>query len=164
MTISATGIPTSEQIEKILPDRKRREEQAYAVIECFQEIPCDPCTKICPKNAILPMENINNIPQIDYSLCDGCGLCITICPGVAIFVVDETYSEKNALVKIPHEFIPPEKGTVVSGLDRSGKAVCDARVVRVVPSKSKTTTLWLEVPKELANQVRAIEPLLIKER
>ncbi len=37
-------------------------------------------------------------------------VCVSNCPGLSIVVVDETYSEKEALVKIPYEFLPLAEG------------------------------------------------------
>lgn len=79
------------------------------------------------------------------------------CPGLAIFVVDESHGETTATVKVPYEFLPvPEAGQVVTALDREGHAVSEARVIRVQNSKQQDRTLvvWLEVPKELAMTVR----------
>ena len=36
-----------------------------------------PCREICPKGAITVT---NNLAVIDYSKCDNCGLCATVCP------------------------------------------------------------------------------------
>ncbi|MBN2543697.1 4Fe-4S binding protein [bacterium] len=155
--LKQTGIPTKEDIEKILPSKQRREKGAYVVIECFEEIPCDPCTAACQYGAILQMENVNDLPEADYEKCNGCGICIGLCPGVAIFVVDETYSEEKALIKLPYEFTPlPNKGDVVPGLDRAGEEVCKAEVIRVQKHPSKTNIIWITVQKELAHEVRFI--------
>jgi Fe-S-cluster-containing hydrogenase component 2 len=105
------------------------------------------------------MENINDTPVVNYDICDGCGICIALCPGLAIFVIDE--SDQNggkdkAIIKIPHEFLPPVLGDIVAGLDRRGADITRARVLKVVKTKSKTSIVWIEVPREYANDVRAI--------
>ena len=47
-----TGIPDKEAIEAVTPDETRFLKGAVAIAECFQKIPCNPCTKACVKKAI----------------------------------------------------------------------------------------------------------------
>lgn len=132
-----------------------------AIVECFQRIPCDPCVEACPKGAISIKGNINNLPVTDFELCNGCGICVSICPGLAIFVLDMSYSDSEALVMLPHEFIPlPRKGELVDALDREGRVRCEAEVVRVLNTKAqdRTPIVSILVPKELGMEIRAIEP------
>ena len=60
-----------------------------AVIECVQEIPCNPCEGACKFNAITIGEPITNLPKINETNCTGCGVCVAQCPGLAIFIVDK---------------------------------------------------------------------------
>ena len=92
-------------------------------------------------------------------VCNGCGACIARCPGLAIFVVDMTYSDSEALVRLPFEFLPvPQAGQLAMGLNRSGKELGWFPVVKVVSGgkKNMTYTISLAVPKELAMEVRNI--------
>ncbi len=151
------GVPTKEDVADVVPSEKHFVKGPVAVIECFQKIPCDPCVKACPHGAISMGDDINNRPEIDLEKCIGCGLCIAKCPGLAIFVIDKTYSKELALVKFPFEFIPlPEKGQSVCGLDRSGKELGWFEVDRVISGglKNKTYTISIKVPQELAMEVR----------
>lgn len=101
--------------------------------------------------------NISAKPTFDESKCNGCGICLTRCPGLAIFIVDFSYSLAEAMVKIPYEFCPlPESGEEVEALDRAGKFAGVAHVLRVQQQANKTTVLWLIVPKEIALDVRNI--------
>jgi len=153
------GVPELEEIKQITPNKQRLISGPVAIIECFQEIPCDPCYVSCSFGAILPFENINALPQIDFELCNGCGNCVASCPGIAIFVVDLSYSDNSALLKLPHEFVPlPEKGGTVSLLNRRGEIVAKGRVIRCVKFKDKTSVIWVTTPKELAMEIRAIAP------
>ena len=153
------GVAEIADLRNIFPDEERLNAGPVAIIECFQKIPCDPCHTACPKGAILPFENINDLPRIDFSLCDGCSLCVAACPGIAIFVVDMTYSEDKALLKLPHEFVPlPQKGEIVPLLDRWGEIVADGKVVRSVKFKDRTSVVWVEAPKDKALDIRAIAP------
>ena len=130
--LSRTGVATIDDITSILPPEERMKQGPVAIIECFQNIPCNPCATSCAKKAIKEFSDINDRPVIDYDKCNGCGTCISNCPGLAIFVVDETYSDQEALIKIPYEFTPlPSKGQSVDALDREGNKVGKARVVKV---------------------------------
>ena len=158
--LSKTGIPTREQVEAIKPSKERLARGPVAIVECFQEIPCDPCYTACSRGGFLPFDDINDLPIMDFEKCNGCGICIGFCPGLAIFIVDETYSDKEALVMIPWEFLPvPEEGSTVEGLNREGKASAPVQVKKVRPStkKSSTYVITLIVPKKQAHEIRSIK-------
>lgn len=157
--IEKTGIADENLIKEITPPDEIRARGPVAVIECFQKIPCNPCAKACKIGAIRGFIDINDRPVIDFEKCTGCGLCMIKCPGLAIFIIDETYSEKEALVKMPYEFLPlPEEGSFVTALNREGKPVCRARVEKVQTAKfqDRTTIISLAVPKELSMEVRCM--------
>lgn len=142
-----------------VPDTERRARGPCVVIECLEEIPCDPCHDACRRGAIRPFEEINHLPEVDFDRCNGCGACISVCPGLAIFVVDETWEDDLAIVRLPYEFLPlPAPGDKVAGLDRSGSERCVARVVKVEGSEKhdRTAVVWVEVPKALSMEVRHI--------
>jgi len=154
--LEKTGIPTSDDINSVLPDEKRFKKGPVAVIECFREIPCDPCYFSCPFEAINEFDDINDKPDLDFDKCTGCQNCIANCPGLAIFVVDYN----NSMVTIPYEFLPlPKKGDIVAGLNRKGEKVCDAKVVKIKdPEKNdKTAVITLKVPTEYLMEVRNIK-------
>lgn len=133
-----------------------------AVIECPQEIPCNPCESACPRGAIVVGKPITNNPALDASKCTGCGQCIAACPGLAIFVVNHSYSETEATVAFPYEYLPaPKAGDIVRGVDRTGAARCDARVISVVsPHRyDHTAVITVAVPKDLAGEIRSIARL-----
>lgn len=157
--MSKDGIPTGEDLAKVTPPPERLARGPVAITECFQNIACNPCTQACPRKAISMEPDINALPHVDAEACNGCGTCIARCPGLAIFVVDMTYSEEMALVKLPFEFLPvPQEGQYVCGLDRAGEEKGWFRVVRTM-SGGKTNMTWvisLAVPKELAMEVRNI--------
>ncbi len=140
-----------------IPSVDRRAKGPVAVIECVQEIPCNPCQDACPRGAITIPGSINNIPRIDFATCNGCAICVANCPGLAIFVVDETYAEDRALVGMPYEFLPlPEKGEEVSLLDRSGAPIGVGIVERVRNAKAqdRTPIVFLSMERELSMLVR----------
>ena len=161
MTLEKDGVLSPDELAKLpgMPSKERLEQGAVAVIECAQEIPCNPCEEACPKGAIRVGEPITNLPVLASDKCTGCGLCIPLCPGLAIFVVDMTYSDQEATLQLPYEFLPlPEKGEMVTALDREGRAVCSARVVNVRNPKKfdHTPVITIAVPKDQAMNVRNI--------
>ncbi len=149
------GILEIEDFE--IPPKTRREKGRVIMIECVQQIPCNPCTEVCPQGAITIEGDITNVPHVDFEKCNGCGICIANCPGLAIFSVDESLGEEVAEVGLPYEFRPlPEKGEVVELIDRAGNAIGAGKVKRVLTPKSfdKTAVVYLEVPKKLSLEVR----------
>ena len=154
-----TGVATKPEIEAVTPPADRRARGPVVMVECFQKIPCNPCATACARGAIEPRGDINDLPAVDHDKCNGCGICISRCPGLAIFVVDETYSETEALVKLPYEFLPlPAPGGFVTGLDRTGRPACRARVVKITNTKAqdRTPVISVAVPRDMALTVRNI--------
>lgn len=155
--LEKTGVPTAEDLAGVTPSLKRRQKGPVAVIECFQNIPCNPCSEACPRGAIYPFADMNDRPTLDVEICNGCGICMSKCPGLAIFVVDESLGNEQAIIKVPYEFIPlPTPGDTVEALDRKGEGVCLATVERVqnAPSQDRTPIVWLRVPRQFSMTVR----------
>lgn len=157
MTIAETGIATEEELLECpgVPDRDRIKKGAVAVIECLQSIPCDPCKDACPSRAIEFRGGIISLPHLDAARCVGCGLCIPVCPGQAIFVVNG----QAGTVSVPYEFMPvPRVGSVVDCLDRSGERVTSGKVLKVDTSErnDRTTVVTVAVGEEACYAVRAI--------
>jgi len=156
--LEKTGIPTPEQINSVFPEETRLNQGPIAIIECFQPIPCDPCATSCPRQAILPFADINDIPIIDNEKCNGCGICITKCPGLAIIVVDGAWSESKALIRLPYEFTPlPKAGDIVHAQDRSGAIIGDAEVIKVAVPATKTPIISIAIDKALIKTLRNIK-------
>ena len=130
----------------------------HPVMECTQNIPCNPCQDACKKGCISIGSNITSLPiVVDGSECINCGMCVASCSGQAIFLVEEDCGDGTATVTLPYEFLPlPEAGTKGKGLGRDGKAICDAEVVAVKSNKAfdKTNLLTIRVPKEYAMKAR----------
>lgn len=152
-----TGIPTIEDLNEVFPSEDRLKKGPVVIIECFQRIPCNPCYTACNYNAIKEFEDINELPNVDHELCNGCGLCVSNCPGLAIMILDMTYKEDKALIKLPYEFFPlPKENEMVITLDREGKVVAEGKVIRVLNNKKldKTPIISIEVDKNHAKRVR----------
>ncbi len=160
--VAANGDVSQAELERSpgYPSKDRMQQGPVVVIECPQEIPCNPCEEACPHDAIIVGTPITNCPQLDETKCIGCGLCIPRCPGLAIFLVDLTYSDGLAAVTTPHEYLPlPEVGQKVAAVNRDGKPVCKAEVVKVVNTKAndRTAMITVIVPREYAAIVRGIQ-------
>lgn len=130
----------------------------HPVIECTQNIPCNPCQDACVKKCISIGSNITSLPiVVEDGDCINCGMCVASCSGQAIFLVDEDCGDGTATVTLPYEFLPlPEEGTKGIALGRDGKEVCEATVVSVKSAKAfdKTHLLTMRVPKEYAMNAR----------
>ena len=151
------GIPSEEDLEKVFPSEERLNKGPIAIFECYQNIPCDPCFKACKIGAIQPFEDINDLPKLLEDKCTGCGMCISKCPGLSICIIDYTYSETQALMKLPYEFLPlPEVHDKVMALDRQGEDVCMAEVVQVMNLESfdKTPVVSIIFDKSYIKKVR----------
>lgn len=143
LTLKDLRLPTEKQLKK-----------GVALIECVQEIPCNPCVDICPFGAIT-MKDINALPIVDYDKCTSCKKCVEICPGLAIFVIQN--KDGKSLITLQYEFLPvPEVGSRVKALDRMGKNIGTA-VVKKVIHKKKTMIVTIEVKENLAMDVRNIK-------
>ena len=151
MGYEETGLLALEDLLRIPSDKQL--EKGVAIPECIQNIPCNPCVDACPFDAIT-MKDINSPPIVDFDRCTGCGNCIAVCPGLAIFIV-KTKDDK-AWITIPYEFLPiPKKNDIVDALDREGNVVSKGRVIRV----RKQNTTWIitiEVDRSMAMIVRNI--------
>lgn len=130
MNFLQTGVPTPEMIRAKFPTNEQLKGGRCAVAECYQKIPCNPCESSCPFGAITVGEDINNTPTVDFSLCRGCGICLTKCPGLAIMLA--TLKDGEAELSVPYEFLPlPVEGDYVNCLDREGAFVCRGLVASV---------------------------------
>ncbi len=141
------------------PSAKRMLRGMVAVIECEQEIPCNPCEASCPRKAIIVGIPITNLPVLNEDACIGCGLCVASCPGQAIFMVDLTYSDTTAVVGFPYEYLPlPHVGEIVKTVSRDGIVLGDGRVTKIMNNKmtDKTNIVYVEVDKKIGEEVRSI--------
>jgi Fe-S-cluster-containing hydrogenase component 2 len=136
--------------------RRLKEKRPVAMIECPQQIPCNSCALACKLNAI-HMENVNDIPKIEYDKCTGCMACAMTCPGLAIFLLRR--EGDRGYVTLPYEFLPPpDIGQEVTALNREGEPLGKARVTHILPPKRNdgTALVTIEVPEEWLLEARAM--------
>ncbi|MDP3385976.1 MAG: 4Fe-4S binding protein [Eubacteriales bacterium] len=157
--LEITGVPTEAQIRETFPPIEAIDKGPIAVIECFQEIPCNPCATSCRFGAIYIGDNINNLPTIDIGKCTGCSICLTKCPGLAISIIDGSKSKDYVHFSIPYEMTPlPATGDMVRALDREGRYLIDVKVLGVRSNKNfdRTNIVTLEVPRDQMYRFRSI--------
>jgi len=156
MNLLQKGYVSDDEIERF-PGVVHRK-GVHPVIECTQNIPCNPCQDACPKKCISTGDNITFLPFIkDDCECSNCGMCVASCSGQAIFLVDEDCGDGTATITLPYEFLPlPQVGDTGYGLSRSGEKLCEAEVVLVRSLKAfdHTNLLTMRVPKEYAMKAR----------
>lgn len=154
----AKGYVTEEELQAF-PAASEKRGGVHPVIECTQNIPCNPCQDACKFGCIMVGRQITSIPQIDHEKkCTGCGMCVASCSGQAIFLVDDDYDETHAAITMAYEFLPyPEKGQKGTALSRAGQPVCEAEVLSLRRSAATdgTALLTIAVPKEFSMQARA---------
>jgi len=140
------------------PGAIKKAKGLHPVIECTQNIPCNPCQDVCHFGCIAVGDIITALPSVCApEKCEGCGMCVAHCPGQAIFLVNEQFEPGYASITIPYEFLPmPQSGDHGLALDRSGKTVCETEIVDVKTNNifNKTAIITIKVPIEAAGKAR----------
>ncbi len=141
---------------KLMPAGK-----AFPVFHCQQEIPCNPCTSICPKGAIvIEKGEILGVPSYVSEDCIACEKCVAICPGLAITLVRPKEESDVMEVVVPYEFngknLAP--GDVVTVLDLEGKVLGNVNVLQMRAPKfaDHAYLVRLEAPSAIALRIAGI--------
>lgn len=158
--LARDGFLNIDEVKDIpgFPGMEVLSQKKCVVIECAQNIPCNPCEVACPNNAIIVGDSITNLPVVDKEKCIGCGLCVAKCPGQAIFLVDQTAPDYDT-VTLPYEYYPlPQKDQEVYCLSRSGEFLAMGNVIRIVMTKAndRTAVVEIKVPKGYGMEVRGL--------
>ena len=126
------------------------------IIHCLQEIPCNPCTTVCPTNSIKTEDgSLFALPRYTGE-CIGCGKCLLICPGLAITLVDYRKDALNPLVSIAYEImnIPVKPGDMRMLLDIDANPLGEFPVESVTSYKTKQMQIVkFMVPKAIATKI-----------
>lgn len=137
------------------------EQGVFPVFHCSQEIPCNPCTSICPKHAIrIEGDDILGLPTFVQEDCIACEQCVAVCPGLAVTLVDFRSDRESAVVTLPYEFTRAtiNEGDLVTVLDTEGKVLGNVPVVKVRAPKFADHALLVKVraPREIAKLAAGI--------
>jgi len=175
LNISTPDIPADwyrfEEVLKSKPGAVLKEnystqnDNVFPVMHCRQEIPCDPCSSVCPNGLIhIDDQDIRKLPEFciyDGKNCIACERCIAICPGLAITLVDFRKDPKMPTISIPLEFSSAyiQVGDVVTVTDVEGHElgrfpVLSTRSLRQYP---RTLIVRIRVPADIATKVSGIQ-------
>jgi NADPH-dependent 2,4-dienoyl-CoA reductase/sulfur reductase-like enzyme/Fe-S-cluster-containing hydrogenase component 2/bacterioferritin-associated ferredoxin len=129
----------------------------FPVLHCKQEIPCNPCSTVCPEHAIvMDGDPIKGRPKYTEG-CEGCLKCLTICPGLAITLVDFRKDKENPTVFLPYEVynFPVSKGEKVECVDVDGNVLGNFKILGAKATKEsdRTQIVRIKVPKDIAKKV-----------
>jgi len=132
----------------------QRRSNIFPVIHCRQKIPCNPCSSICPEDSIeLSGDPITGLP-VYKGKCKGCLKCLTICPGLAVTIVDYRKDSKNPVLFIPYEIsnIKINKGDDLALMDIDGNHLGVSKVLGAKETKhsDKTWIIRIKVPADIA--------------
>jgi Fe-S-cluster-containing hydrogenase component 2/bacterioferritin-associated ferredoxin len=137
------------------------EQGVMPIFHCQQEVPCNPCTSVCPEGAIRTQgDRITGLPYlVDGVQCQGCMACAAICPGLAVTLVDYRKDPAHPTVTLPYEIWRERvaKGQRVPVTDRDGAILGHYPVQRVVANRKRYPgTLLVQVKLERAAAKRAV--------
>jgi Fe-S-cluster-containing hydrogenase component 2/bacterioferritin-associated ferredoxin len=147
-TLNATFIRKAEILKskpgRIFPPKAvTLNDKFQPIIRCHEEIPCNPCTSVCPVKAIRLEGERNDLMDIPVYTggCTGCMQCVLICPGLAITLtrqIDNNFAE----VVLPHEYIPDFKvSDMIALTDTSGNFLENGEVLKIRYIKKYKTHL-----------------------
>jgi len=171
------GVPITENLEELEdfanimkakpPDPVHtevigREEGIFPLFHCNQEIPCNPCTSVCPQEQIKTVDDlITQLPYfVDDEDCIGCGKCVAVCPGLAITLIDYRKDKESPVVTFPLELTSEkmEVGRTVMVASNEGELgefeVTRARFLKEFP---KTQLVSVKLPSEIAKTAIGIK-------
>ena len=132
----------------IIPKNK----EVYTIMHCFQEIPCNPCTETCVMQSIKIKEDSIMGTPIFEGECLACGRCVSLCPGLAITLVDKKYdsTKKTARIMIPWEMpINSIKiNQIVETTDIDGNIIGEGKIIAIKSSEwqNKRQLVSIEIP------------------
>ncbi len=147
------------------PNLPELEEGVFPIMHCTQEIPCDPCSTVCPRHLIhVDPSDIRHLPEVDYFAekgCIACGRCVAVCPGLAVTLVDYRKGKENALVTLPFEQDPMSvaEGDEIELTSTEGMTIGKATIKTIKKIKdyaNGTSLLTVEVPREIAKLVSGL--------
>lgn len=155
---SFSGVPQQAQKTRMV-----------ASLECFEEIGCNLCEKVCPENAIhwgrgqasaSSGGGIGGLaemkpPILSEKDCTGCGLCLPVCPSGSILMIRDPEQSTQSTLTFPWKGSAKWKaGDFATLVNRRGEVLGTARVSEVQGEQAQWVKV--EVPSHLAWEARAI--------
>ena len=143
----------------------RPTEGVFPVLHCTQEIPCNPCTSVCPQGLLhIDEDDIRRVPRFlgeeVGKACVGCEKCVAICPGLAITLVDTRADADRPTVTIPFEFQAERLavGDRVTVLDVEGSPLGEVEVtdVRALERNDRTVLIKVGASRAIAERIAGI--------
>ncbi|MBP7462416.1 MAG: (2Fe-2S)-binding protein, partial [Candidatus Delongbacteria bacterium] len=116
------------------------------VLHCYQSIPCNPCSTICPRNVIfIPEDDIMEIPKLLDNQCIGCFQCVLKCPGLAISLVKN--ENGRFFCYLPFELEPEllHAGQSLPLTDYQGQEIGTGTLIRIIQRPTDPHRLLLEI-------------------
>ncbi len=133
------------------------------VLHCTQEIPCDPCSTLCPKHLLhIDEHDIRGIPEFlgDIQSCSGCRKCLLGCPGLAITLVDYRNNQEFPTVSIPFELGQDsvQVGDLVTVLTTEGLELGRAPISNILAMRSgdRTLVIQTQAPASIAQKIAGV--------
>jgi len=149
------------EIEEYIPEYQ---EGVIPVFHCTQEIPCNPCSTLCPHGLIfIDSKDIRQLPIFlgNGYCCEVCEQCVVGCPGLAITLVDYRKDPLQPIISIPYEFKrePLESINQVSVMDTEGNSIGEFDVVSIHKTKDsdRTSVVQIQAPREIATKIAGIQ-------
>ncbi len=146
--------------------KNNKNEGAFPIFHCYQEIPCNPCATVCAQDLIETVDDsLTTLPFFNNNQdCIACGRCVAVCPGLAVTLVDTRKDAENPIVTFPYEISSGklEKGQEVTVLDDSASlGNFPIHRVRILKEFPQTQLVSIVIPKEFARKavgIRAFKP------
>jgi len=141
------------------------EDGVFPVLHCNQEIPCDPCTAVCPNKLIdIDRTDIRLLPEFlanrDGKGCTGCEKCVAICPGLAITMVDYRKDADFPTVAIPFEFLKetlkPGDRVVVEDTEGQPLGRVEVAAVKALKANDRTVIVKVRAPRAYAKTIAGL--------
>ena len=136
-------------------------EGMYPVMHCTQEIPCNPCSTVCPKQLIkVDKSDLRHLPYYASSStgqCINCGRCVAVCPGLAVSIVDFRKQNGKALVSLPYEQDPEmiAVGNMIEVTNTDGISLGNypiTEIRKIAGFRDGTRVVTIETPAEIATE------------
>ncbi len=144
-------------IEKPYMPSTERMKKPFVMIDCLYGFACNPCAFACPHGAITKTSS-STVPQIDYDKCIGCMICVTMCPGLAIF----GYNVEKQQLFLPVEYEVAEEAEVFI-VNNNGEKLGEGVVEKIMVKPNKTNLARVKVTLGLRGHLTEARGFIVKD-